>query len=167
MDEVNFCYKYCPKCAGLMSKRHLSNPQCEKCNFVLFLNVRAVVCGFAIKNGKVLLEKRAMEPEKGKWSVIGGFIDFGEQPEQALLREVKEEIGCDCKVGKLIGVMPVNYYQFKDETFCTLPIAYEIEIIGEPKTSNEVSEVKWFDLNALPDLAWGNQRKILESYIKK
>lgn len=167
MDQLNSCYKYCPKCTGLLSRTHGVNPQCEKCNFVLFLNVRAVVCGFAIKDGKVLLEKRAIEPELGKWSVIGGFIDFGEQPEQALIREVREEIACECKVGKLLGVLPANFYKFKDETFSTLPIAYEIEVIGTPKTSNEVSEVKWFSLNELPELAWGNQKDLLEKIRKE
>lgn len=167
MNGVNSCYKYCPKCAGLLAKRYGVNPQCEKCGFVLFLNVRAVVVGVATKNGKVLLEQRAIEPEIDKWSLIGGFVDFAEQPQEALIREVKEEIGCRCKIVKFLGFFPVNSYTFKDETFATLPLVYEIKVFGTLTTSKEVKNVQWFDLNALPKLAWGNQKDLLEKIRKE
>jgi len=44
-----------------------------------------------ISGGKILLEKRKNEPGKGKWSIPGGLVDLGESPEQAVIREVKEE----------------------------------------------------------------------------
>ena len=53
--------------------------------------------GVIIKNNKVVLIKKANGPYKGKLDLPGGTIEFGETPEQTLLREMKEEVGIDLK----------------------------------------------------------------------
>ena len=57
-----------------------------------------------VKDGKLLLIKRAAEPSKGKWSVPGGSVEWGEPLVEALKREVREETGLEIEVEKLAGV---------------------------------------------------------------
>src|SRR3989344_7170769 len=67
----------------------------------------AVVIGIIRdNNGKILLQKRIdriRADADGKWELPGGKIDFGESPEEALCREIKEEIGCEIE---LVRMMP-------------------------------------------------------------
>lgn len=58
-----------------------------------------------IKNGKVLLVKRAREPYKGTWMFPAGFIDFGEHPTETITREVSEETGLKLKKAELFKVL--------------------------------------------------------------
>ncbi len=62
------------------------------------------VAAVMVKDGKLLLIRRAVEPSKGKWSVPGGSIEWGEPLVEALKREVREETGLEIEVGKLAGV---------------------------------------------------------------
>lgn len=54
--------------------------------------VRAILCD---SNGKVMLGKRAGGLAEGQWAIIGGKLDEGENLEEAVIREVKEEVGVD------------------------------------------------------------------------
>lgn len=58
-----------------------------------------------ISDGRILLEKRRSEPGRGKWSVPGGLVELGESPENAVIREVKEETGLEVYDPKLIDVV--------------------------------------------------------------
>lgn len=62
------------------------------------------VKGFIRRNGRVLLIRRTQETEVGggTWEGVGGKIEFGEQPEEALVREVREEVGLRVTVGRLL-----------------------------------------------------------------
>jgi len=57
-----------------------------------------------VENGKILLVKRAAEPSKGKWSLPGGSVEWGEPLVKALKREVREETGLEIGVEKIAGV---------------------------------------------------------------
>lgn len=62
--------------------------------------------GAIIKHeGKLLLVKRRVEPEKGKWTIPGGAVELGEEIRDALIREVKEECGLDIAVDRLMDVV--------------------------------------------------------------
>lgn len=62
-----------------------------------------VVCG-VIKNdiGEVLIVQRGKEPNKGKWEFPGGKVELGETHEQALARELNEELGIEVEIGEFI-----------------------------------------------------------------
>jgi len=75
------------------------------------------VAAVMIEDGRILLVKRAAEPSKGKWSVPGGSVEWGESLVDALKREVHEETGLDIEVEKLacvfdliIGETPVTHH---------------------------------------------------------
>lgn len=62
------------------------------------------VAAVIIRDGEILLVKRAYEPSKGKWSIPGGSVEWGEPLVEALKREVREETGLEIEVDGLAGV---------------------------------------------------------------
>ena len=118
-----------------------------------------------VKENKVLLEKRAVEPFKGYWTLPGGKIEFGETAEQAVKREIKEELNVALEIDHFQG-----YY---DEIFPQLNIHYVAlifvgTITGEIKPNKEVADWKWFPIEeALTlNLAFKN-KEALEAYHDK
>lgn len=99
----------------------------------------------AIKDGKILLVKRAFEPSKGKWSVPGGLVEVGETLSQACAREMEEETGIKIQVLELINAYDMivpdevgkTRYHYVLVDFLARPVG------GTEKASVEVLEMKW------------------------
>jgi 8-oxo-dGTP diphosphatase len=99
------------------------------------------VDGLLVKNGKMLLLKRAGEPFKGCWGLVGGSVEAGETLMQALKREFKEEIGLDVEVGRLIDTRIENTFDRTKKIF-----TFEVTgAKGEIKLSSESESYGWFD----------------------
>ncbi|MER7230325.1 NUDIX domain-containing protein [Streptomyces olivaceus] len=102
--------------------------------------------------GRVLLGRRS---DNGRWSLVGGITEPGEQPAACAMREVEEETAVRCVVERLVLVQaldPVTYdngdvCQFMDITFRCRTVG------GEARVNDDESlEVGWFAVDALPDL---------------
>ncbi len=96
-----------------------------------------VVCGVIWKGDKVFIARR--KPEKmlgGYWEFPGGKIEDDEEPEKALIRELKEELGMDVLIGKYIGQ---NIHQYEHLTIDL--IAYECKFISA--TFNLTDHDEW------------------------
>jgi 8-oxo-dGTP diphosphatase len=99
----------------------------------------------AIKNGRILLVKRAFDPGKGKWSIPGGLVELGEKLSDACIRETEEETGIKIQVLELINaydmVVPDDAgkikYHYVLIDFLASPVG------GAEKSSDEVLEMKW------------------------
>ncbi len=116
------------------------------------------------KNGKILLIKRAKEPFKDKWALIGGFVEKGEKDEDAIKREVREEVGLNVKKIEEFG----HYFEKgRDPRGPIYSVAFEVKAKGKIKKSAEVKEVRWFKFEELRpiDLAFDHW-KILLDYFK-
>jgi 8-oxo-dGTP diphosphatase len=100
-------------------------------------------------NREILLAKRH-QPDNpqihGKWEFPGGGIDFGEEPEQALLREVKEETGLDVKIKRLLPKIYSNLWNWPEGKRQVIILSYECKTIsGELDSSDEeIGELKYF-----------------------
>ena len=105
---MQYDYKYCPICKNELTTREeggLERKRCSdgECEFVLWNNPTPVLAAVAHRNDEVVLVQSIGWP--AHWfSLITGFLEAGESPEEGIAREVKEEIGLDCKVGELLGV---------------------------------------------------------------
>lgn len=96
-------------------------------------------------NGKILLEKRKSQPGRGKWSVPGGLVELGENIEQTVIREVKEETGLDVEKPALIDIVD-NI--IRDENGS---IKYHFVIVdyfvklegGELQVGSDAGELRW------------------------
>src|SRR4030042_2552667 len=100
-------FKFCPKCGGSLGKRRLYNHTrfvCSSCGFVFYQNPKPTVGVFIVKDKKVLLAKRGIEPFKDWWDSIGGFMEEGESPQETATRETKEETGLEIKLGQILGL---------------------------------------------------------------
>jgi len=99
----------------------------------------------AIRDGKILLIKRAFEPGAGKWSVPGGIVEVGEKLSDACIRETEEETGLQVEVLELINVFDmidkdeegkVKYHYILVD-FLVKPVG------GEERLSKETADMKW------------------------
>lgn len=121
---------------------------CDACGWVFYNNQRPCVTAIPVRNGKVMLHLRGMEPGKGTWDIPGGFIEVGETPDQALHREIMEELGLKIQKHQFMGFYPDAYGM---DSIYTLNIAYVCQLEDRPiLRSNEIDEVQWFDWNKIP-----------------
>lgn len=102
-------------------------------------------------NGKLLVGKRRSEPGRGKYSVPGGLVELGESPEQAVIREIKEETGLDADSPELVDV--VNKI-VKDENgaikFHFVIIDYFVKVKGgELRAADDAEDLRWVPLEEL------------------
>ena len=142
-------YKYCPQCKHDMELVN-GNPHCPVCDITIYSNVVGAAAICIIKDGKVLLSRRAIEPFKGGYDLIGGFIIPGETPEQAAIREAKEETGLDVKITGLLGVYSDQY----GEDSHTLGVHYIGEIAGGvQRAGDDAASLEWATIQEIPEEA--------------
>lgn len=142
----------------------MSHNNCELC---AFRNPKPTVTGVIINGDrKLLLSKRTIEPFLGWWDLVGGYMSGGETPEEALKREIKEELGVDCKSLKLLDFFP-GVGSYKNYEYPVISIGYLVELDSEKfkLDQSEVGEVKWFSEDELPLIAFDSNVKIIE-YVK-
>lgn len=98
------------------------------------------VTGVVVKDGKVLLGRHTYGGGNGKLIIPGGYVNVGETPQEALVRECLEETGVTVKPGNIIGIR-FNMHDWY--------IAFRAEYVsGEAHSDNdENSEVVWMDIN--------------------
>jgi ADP-ribose pyrophosphatase YjhB (NUDIX family) len=104
--------------------------------------------------GRLLLVRHAGHDDG--WAVLGGAVEVGEAPAEAAVREVREEIGADVRLGRLLDVLGGPDYQVtypNGDTAAYVTAVYEAEVIGgRPHVADhdEVSDVAWFTAAQLP-----------------
>jgi ADP-ribose pyrophosphatase YjhB (NUDIX family) len=107
--------------------------------------------------GRVLLGRRAHEPDAGRWDLLGGFVEEGEHPLDALRRELLEETALEVEAGEFAGSY-VDTYGEGERATGVLNLVWEARIVaGDPKPADDVAELAWFALDELPpaeDLAF-------------
>jgi len=117
--------KYCPKCGSVNFKKECDRwLKCSDCGFHFFINSAAAVAALVVNDkGKLMLVTRGVEPNYGKLDLPGGFIDPGESAENAIKRELMEELGLKVKTLKYIGSAP-NEYIFSEFLLLSYIIKY-------------------------------------------
>jgi 8-oxo-dGTP diphosphatase len=115
-----------------------------------------------VRDGKLLLIKRLSDPYKGYWAFPGGHIEWNEEATETLQKEVMEETGLQVVSSELLNVYskPMRDPQQK------ITVAYIVEAQGEPKAGSDAGELQWFDIKALPDMAF-DHHTIFIDYLKK
>jgi ADP-ribose pyrophosphatase YjhB (NUDIX family) len=124
---------------------------CPACGFEYFANpVPAVAALVEDADGRLLLARRAHEPDAGLWDTPGGFLEEAEDAQSALRRELHEEAGVEVEPGRFFGTY-VDRYGGNDESTPVLNLVWEARIVhGELEPDDDVAELRWFARDALP-----------------
>lgn len=85
---------FCPNCGSTdIHAQNITNFKCETCGYVIWNNPKTAIAVVFVRDGQVLVSERGIEPNKGKYDLPGGFVEYGEDPYTAAIREVREETG--------------------------------------------------------------------------
>lgn len=121
---------------------------------------RPLACvGVVCRRGdEVLLVRRGREPLKGKWSIPGGKMEFGETAKEAALRELQEETGITARITRLIDVVDSI---MEDQHYVL--IDFEAEwISGEPVAADDAEAAEFVPVKeALQRVSWDRTRRVI------
>lgn len=123
---------------------------CGCCGHVSYVNPKVVVGTLPIVEGRVLLLRRAIEPQVGLWTYPGGFLEMRETAEEGACREAREELGVTIGGLRLHGV-------YTRTGVGIVTIVYLASLLaGEPGPSPEALEAAYFAPEEIPwaDLAF-------------
>ena len=143
-------WRFCPRCSAEL-QHHGSRVECPVCGFVHYANpVPAAAALVVDEAGRLLLARRAGEPDAGLWDTPGGFLDEGEDPRTGLRRELLEEAGVEIEIGDFFGMYLDRYGRGEDAPY-VLNLVWRASIVaGELAPADDVSELAWFARDALP-----------------
>jgi len=123
------------------------------------------VDGIIIEKGKVLMLKQAHPPFVGYWVLPGGHVEYGEKIEEAIKREIKEELGIKVGIKKLFGVYSDPK---RDPRYHTASVVFLLKKgRGAIHLNYESREFRYFSLNKLPRKIGFDHRKIINDLKKR
>ncbi|MBP6964686.1 MAG: NUDIX hydrolase [Armatimonadetes bacterium] len=108
------------------------------------------VAAVIAQDGRLLLIRRGAEPSRGKWSLPGGSVEWGETLTDAVRREVREETGLEIEVGKVAGVFDIIT---DDEEYHYVIVDYFARPVGgELRPGDDASDARWASAEELDSL---------------
>ena len=125
---------------------------CRFCGAVHFPDPKVGVGVLAVRDDELLLVRRAVAPEIGRWSVPGGFLDAGEDPRAAAARETLAEANLVVDVGDLVDV-----YANPSAGDATVFLLYRADVVGgELRAGDDAADARFFGRTGLPGLAFAS-----------
>ena len=160
-------YKFCPQCGGRLQQKILQPKEpprlvCSDCGFVFYLDPKLAGIAIIPWEDGLVLARRAIDPGYGLWVAPGGFVDVGERVEEAVVREVREEVFLNVRINRLL-----NVYSYSGRT--TVIVAYVADVIsGQPGGGDETLEARIFRPDEIPweEIAFASTRDALRDYLR-
>jgi NAD+ diphosphatase len=131
--------RYCPWCGSRLGAKEIEGREyvacvTGSCGYVFWDNPKPVVAAIVEHDGSVVLARGKGWPEK-MFGLVTGFLERGESPEDAVLREVKEELGLSATILGFVGMYPFARMN-------QLLLVFHLEATGEITISDELEEIK-------------------------
>ena len=133
---------------------------CEDCNYIIYDNPKVVVGSIALRDNKVLLCKRAIEPRLGYWSFPGGFLEMQEGPIEGAKREAWEEARAQLEIDTLLAIYNID-------RLSQIQLIYRAKVINEDTAPGlESEEIRYFAWDEIPwrELAFPTVKWALNHY---
>ena len=108
-----------------------------------------VVAAIIIKDGHVFATQRGYGEWQGWWEFPGGKMEAGESPQEALRREIKEELDADVSVGELLETVEWDYPNFHLTMYC-----FVCSLLSESLQLNEHEAANWLTYATLKSVKW-------------
>ncbi|MCA9924297.1 MAG: NUDIX hydrolase [Anaerolineales bacterium] len=158
---------YCARCGTLMITRLVSDKPrraCPECGFIHYTDPKVGVGVVVMKGDRLLLVRRAMKPERGKWSLPAGYVDYGEDPKTVAVREAWEETNLQVEIEQLIDV----YHNNASQGGASIFILYQAQLIGgTPQAGDDADDVGFFALDDLPEIAFASTKDVIARLQKR
>jgi 8-oxo-dGTP diphosphatase len=159
LEDVRFC----PRCAAEANVSYPHSIRCSSCGYGAYYNPKPVAVAIPrAPDGTVWLMRRGFQPQRGRWSMPGGFVDLGETVEDAARREAREELEIDIEISHLVGV-----YSRADDRVVILVYAATAQDV--PQVTEEALEVRAFTKADIPwdELAFWSDGQALREYFDR
>jgi NAD+ diphosphatase len=159
-------FRHCPWCGSALDPPSGAVQRCTVCGEPSYHAAKPCACAILVdEEGRVLLARRAHDPEAGRWDLPGGFLEPDESPEDGLRREMREETGLDVEVGRYVGSFVDVYGEGGDNTLNIVFVCQPGP--GDPEPADDVSELRWFAPEKLPptsEIAFRNGAEALAAW---
>lgn len=165
-------FRFCPVCgSGDFQLHNVKSKKCNACGFNFYVNPAAAVAVFILnQSDELLVCVRGKEPAMGTFDLPGGFIDEYESAEQAVIREIKEELGVEIEKAAYQYSLP-NEYLYSGWTTPTLDLFYLYEASGDfrPVPADDVADCFFVPVAKLDASRFGlkSVRRAVEIFIEK
>ena len=160
--------EYCSNC-GLKNENSYidgnNRHHCPSCKTIHYENPKPTATLICPRGNSILLGRRAYSPGKGEWGLPGGFMELNETLEQAALRELKEETNLAGEFNRILGTCSHYGSIFGDVLLIGIVINLQ-EDISAMQAGDDVSELQFFNIEDLPNLAFECHRKIVSYYVE-
>lgn len=150
----------------MQTKRVMDKPRrvCLACGYIYFTDPKVGVGVAVVEEGRLLLVRRAMNPERGKWSLPAGFLDQGEDPTETAARETLEETGLLVEID---GVLDV-FHNAPGQGGASIFILYRARRTGgQLHAGDDADAAGFFALDQLPELAFASTRAAVAALLSK
>jgi ADP-ribose pyrophosphatase YjhB (NUDIX family) len=165
-------WHHCPRCRQALETGRPHGEggdvlHCPACGLVIYDNPAPTASALVLRDGRMMLTRRARPPYAGMWDVPGGFVEPLEHPEQTVRRELREETGLEVEVGPLVGIFTDVY---GDGGASTFNLYYSASVLsGDERPADDVSEIGWFRPAEVPleEVAFRNGREAIVTFVRK
>ena len=141
-------FHHCPRCGAAQAAPPPGNVfACVTCGFTLYFSAANAVAAFVRRaDGRALFIRRGKEPAKGKLAPPGGFVDLGETAEEAVRREMREEVGLELDNLAFLCSQP-NAYHYKDVTYPVLDFFFTARAVAsdQARALEDVESFCWLE----------------------
>ena len=154
--------RFCQRCAAELVRKEIEGtprPYCRRCGFTVFFDPKLAAVVLADVDDKLLMVRRGVEPQMGRWAFPSGYVDRGESVESAACREVKEETGMIVEIARLLGV-------YSSDGRDVVLVAFAANVTGgDMKAGHDAQDVGLFALEELTDLPFPHDTAILADWL--
>ncbi len=162
--------RFCPRCGGLLKTvtrlgDNRRRQACTVCGRVAYRNAKPCAAVLVVREGRLLLVKRAIKPYQDWWDIPGGFLEDDELPAAGAVREVEEETGLRVEAQELFGFY-IGQYSRTDGTMSCLNIYFLGRVVGgHEQPGHEATELGWFAPQDLPEaVAFNHAQQVLDDW---